>query len=130
MLDSLDGVTSQLVKVALDAAMLKQKVIANNIANANSEGFKPQQVNFEKYLLGIEHNRSPELDGQTMSLLQDLEQAVARGDIVEPSKDSKVELDVQMTQMTENVLRYRALLEGLSKYSSIVSMAISQQGGR
>ena len=130
MLDDIGGVTSQLVKVALDASVLKQKVIANNIANANTEGFRPQRVSFESYLTNIEHNRSPQMDELASAQLDEVKHAIDSGEVIEQSSASKVELDVEMSEMAENVIRYRALLEGLSKRGSIISMAISQQGSK
>lgn len=130
MLDDIGGVTSQIVKVALDASVLKHKVIANNIANANTEGFRPQQINFESYLLNIEHSRTPEIDEMVVAQLDELQRAINNGELINQSSTSKVELDVEMKEMTENVIRYRALLEGLSKRGSIISMAISQQGSK
>ncbi|MGD8560459.1 MAG: flagellar basal body rod protein FlgB [Gammaproteobacteria bacterium] len=131
MLDDIGGVTSQMVKVALDASVLKHKVIANNIANANTDGFKPLTTSFENLLLNIEHDRFSPIDDELVrSQLNELSRAIDSGEVIEQSSTSKVELDVEMAKLTENVIRYRALLEGLSKRGSIIKMAVSQQGGK
>jgi len=130
MIDDIGGVTSKLVKLALDASLLKHEVIANNIANANTPGFQPQRVSFENILLDIEHNRTPEMDKLLGNELDELKHAIDNNEIVKNRDTAKVELDVEMADMAENVVRYRALLEGLSKRGSIIKMAISQQGDK
>ena len=130
MLDDIGGVTSQLVKVALNASLLRQEVIANNIANANTPGFQPQRVNFENLLLNIEYERDPLMDEMLKAQLDDVNQVIKDGGVIEQSGQSKVELDMEMVEMTENVIRYRALLEGLNKRGDLIKMAISGQGSK
>jgi len=130
VIDDIGGVTSQLVKVALNASLLRHEVIANNIANANTPGFQPQRVDFENLLVNIEHERDAMSDEVLKAQLDELDQLVKDGSVVEQSAESRVELDVQMVELTENVIRYRALLEGLSKRGDLISMAISGQGSK
>jgi len=130
MLDDIGGVTSQLVKVALNASLLRHEVIANNIANANTPGFQPQRVNFENVLLDIEHERDAMSDEVLKAQLGELDRLIKEGSVVEQSGESQVELDVEMVELTENVIRYRALLEGLSKRGDLINMAISGQGSK
>ena len=130
MIDDIGGTTSQIVRLALDASLLRHEVISNNIANANTEGYQPQTVKFEELLIGIERDRSVTADHALRVQLEEAKHSVEGGEIVESATEKKVELDVEMTKMTENVIRYRALLEGLSKRGSIINMAITQQGSR
>ena len=130
MLDDIGGVTSQLVKVALNASLLRHEVIANNIANANTPGYQPQRVNFENLLLNIEHDRDALMDEVVKAQLDELRQVIDEGGVIEQSGQQQVELDVEMVEMTENVIRYRALLEGLSKRGDLIKMAISGQGSK
>ena len=130
MLDDIGGVTSQLVKVALNASLLRHEVIANNIANANTPGYQPQRVNFENLLLNIEHDRDALMDEVVKAQLEELSQVINEGSVIEQSGQPQVELDVEMVEMTENVIRYRALLEGLSKRGDLIKMAISGQGSK
>ena len=130
MIDDIGGVTSQLVNVALNAALLRHDVIANNIANVNTPDFLPQSVNFEEHLLNFEYERDVQLDEVLKVQLDELNQAIKNGGLIEQSGNSKVELDVEMVEMTQNVIRYRALLEGLSKRGDLIKMAISEQGSK
>jgi len=130
MIDDIGGVTAQLVKAALDVASLRHEVIANNIANANTQGFKPKKVGFEEYLkeaaLGINDQQLSIEQSDIAQILQN----VMDGQTIETSGESKVELDMEMTKLSENVIRYKALLEGLGKRGDIIKMAISEQGNK
>lgn len=129
VIDDLGGATSQIVKLALDAAVQKHNVIANNIANANTPGFAPQAMQFETLLAQLENDKdifSTQIFKEKIDLLRE---EVNGGALVESKGPEKVELDVEMADMAENVLKYRALLEGLAKRGAILSMAITGQRG-
>jgi flagellar basal-body rod protein FlgB len=42
--------TIELISHALDAALMRQTAIANNVANANTPGYHSIEVNFEQQL--------------------------------------------------------------------------------
>ncbi|MES9851139.1 MAG: flagellar basal body rod protein FlgB [Candidatus Thiodiazotropha sp. L084R] len=127
MIEDIGGVTSQLVRLALDVSSLRQQVYANNIANAETPGFAPQQVRFEQLLEanGMLTSDQPSNHSLT-SELEVIEMHLTEGDLIETRKDESVALDMEMVNLTENVLHYRALLEGLSKRGSLIKMAISE----
>jgi flagellar basal-body rod protein FlgB len=43
----------RLLKTALDASSMRQKVIADNIANSETPGFRPNEVKFEELLAEV-----------------------------------------------------------------------------
>jgi flagellar basal-body rod protein FlgB len=127
MIEDIGGVTSRLVTLALDVASLRHQVIAHNIANAETPGYEAQQVSFEQQLnreLISRLNRSA--DAELDQTLENLQHQLKRGELIEVRGDEEVALDMEMVKLTENVLRYRALLEGLAKRGSLVKMAISE----
>jgi flagellar basal-body rod protein FlgB len=127
MIEDIGGVTSRLVSLALDVSSLRQQVIAHNIANANTPGFTPQKVNFEQLLENAELLTSDQpADRELGSEINNLQQRLDRGELIESSEDETVSLDMEMVRLTENVLRYRAMLEGLSKRGSLIKLAISE----
>ncbi|MDH5325992.1 MAG: flagellar basal body rod protein FlgB [Gammaproteobacteria bacterium] len=128
MIDDLGGYTSQLVKAALDVASYRHKVISNNIANANTPGFTPSKVGFEEYLQSVSMGYMEELGALNKEQLQQLVNRVTSGDTTVMASGEKVELDQQMADLSENVLKYRALLLGLEKRGAIMKMAVSQKG--
>jgi flagellar basal-body rod protein FlgB len=104
---------------ALDAATVRQHVVASNIANANVPGYTPMSVSFSVHMesspaLGfisgnrakLEVSASPRLDanGQPMSVRIDDEVAVA----------------------SQNALHYQALIKGLNRYLGLLGSAISE----
>lgn len=129
MIDDLGGTTSQLVKLALDISVLRQKVIANNIANVNTKNYKPQSISFEEQLMTLEESRSTSKDYLLSRDIERIRQTLNTDQVIVSNGKNKVELDVETTKLAENVIRYKALLEGLSKRSSLIGMAINGQGG-
>jgi flagellar basal-body rod protein FlgB len=126
MLENIGGANSELVKLALDAAWLRQQVIANNIANVNTPGFSAKRVSFEehltKFLLASGQLNEPAFAQQVDSLRK----YINEGHAVEPAASGTVQLDQEMIHLTENVLRYQALLDALAKRGSIIRMAINE----
>jgi flagellar basal-body rod protein FlgB len=130
MIDDLGGVTTQMVRLALDVAMQRHSVISNNIANANTEGFRPQALDFEKHLR--QQLEQQGIAWETVSNNGTLQQALVQaqtdlqsGAYVQGSGATKVELDQEMLKMSENVLRYQALLNAMEKRGAIMHMAIT-----
>lgn len=127
MIEDIGGVTSQLVRLALDVAAQRQQVIANNIANAKTPDFSPQRVRFEALLdnamtRSINHSDDRIAGAQ----LDKLEERMESGQLIEETDDEDVEMDLEMARLAENVLRYQALLEGLSKRGSVIKLAITE----
>lgn len=128
MITELSSATSELVRSSLDAALLRHKIIANNIANHNVDGFMPQQVNFES-LLQLELSASQELSNDTkvMDVVMDTTPEIS--DKYQAFADSQEKtLDTEMADMTKNVLRYESLIRALGKQSEVLGLAIN--GGR
>ena len=127
MIEDIGGATSRLVSLALDVSSLRQQIIANNIANANTPGFAPQRVSFERLLeeaalLSSDAPAEPELsDG-----IARLQQRLQRGELIETGEDESVSLDMEMVKLTQNVLHYRAMLEGLAKRGSLIKLAVTE----
>jgi flagellar basal-body rod protein FlgB len=129
MIEDLGGVTSQLVKLALDVSSLRQQVIANNIANAATPGYTPQQVNFEQYLKEAALLTSDKPDDALLSNeIKELKKHLNNGELVINSEEKEVAIDMEMIKLSDNVLRYKALLEGLSKRGSLIKMALNNGG--
>jgi flagellar basal-body rod protein FlgB len=127
MIEDIGGATSRLVSLALDVSSLRQQVIAHNIANANTPGFTPQKVSFEQLLerAGLLTSDRP-ADREINDAIDRLQGRLNRGELIETSEDESVSLDMEMVRLTENVLRYRAMLEGLAKRGSLIKLAVTE----
>lgn len=115
MLDNLSTVTSSTVAVALDALALRQQLVAGNLANANSAQATTYRIDFEEALR----------EAESLSELRDVRREVNAGAFIKESPATAVEIDQQMIQLNETVIRYQALIQGLGKYGSLARMAIS-----
>ena len=127
MIDNIGGVTSQLVGLALDAALLRHQITAHNIANADTPGYSAKRLNFDDYLTRFSTSA---MNASTDALLSNevasLRKQLNQGHGLIDSIGGEVQLDQEMIELTENVLRYRALLEANGKRGDILKMAIKE----
>jgi flagellar basal-body rod protein FlgB len=99
--------TIELVSLALDAALMRETAIANNIANSNSQGYRTMAVNFEEQLRGI-HS----LD------------ELATVKPVYQQCEERAPLDEQIALNVQNMTHYRALIKGLNQKLSLMKLAL------
>lgn len=128
MIDDIGGITSAVVGAALDAALLRHEIIANNIANVDTPGYRARRVNFEDHLRGFVQQgamgpRDSILLEQRLDWVRDL---MDSPDSMIVTEDQTVELDREIVQLTENTLRYRALIEAASKRGDLLRMAVKE----
>ncbi|WP_058535510.1 flagellar basal body protein [Legionella saoudiensis] len=102
--------TIQLVSLALDAALMRQTAIANNIANINTENYQSMEVNFEQQLQ--ENHLSP--NANDLSSVTPYYQ----------SCDHQSSIDEQMALNVQNMTHYRALVKGLNQKLAIMKLAL------
>ncbi|RAN48433.1 flagellar basal body protein [Herbaspirillum rubrisubalbicans] len=129
MTDAVETITTHALGLALDAASLRQQAIAANIANVGASGYVPLRVNFESQLEDARRTLASEgaLDAHALDgVVPRLEARADANGVVSP-----VRLDVEMADMAQNAIQYQALLRGLSKNFSILSLAIDdgRKGG-
>lgn len=101
--------TIQLVSLALDASLMRQTALANNIANINTENYKTLEVNFEQQL--NEHHLSAQED---LSLIRPYYQ----------TSNHQSTIDEQMALNVQNITHYRALVKGLNQKLAIMKLAL------
>ncbi|MCP2032922.1 flagellar basal-body rod protein FlgB [Okibacterium sp. HSC-33S16] len=92
----LESVTSAALSSALDGLSMRQRAIANNIANVNTAGYRAQRVSFEDALANSVRSGS----GVTAATLQEsLEPTQLNG--------NNVNLDTETLSNIDTVLRYQ-----------------------
>ncbi len=96
--------TSILALKALDGLTARAAVTSQNIANANSPGYRPLKVSFEAALA--------EAAAQGPTAVEAMEPTVDRD--LDPAQASGVRLDLQMATSSMTTARYAALVEILS----------------
>lgn len=112
---------SVVLKKGLDTAVLRQEVIANNLANANTPLFKRSTVMFEDHLrqaLGKETGRRTVREGVTM---EELAPRVVRDHRNSMRMDlNNVDVDQEMVFLSGNQIKYNALTQFISdRYSNL-----------
>lgn len=112
---SLVDPTQQLLQAAMRGAWERQTALTNNIANSETPGYRPEEVNFESTLReALSSGAEPEqVQFQTVR-----EPADAGPD------GSGVSLDEESAKLAENALDYQALQQVLSTRNDIVKTAI------
>lgn len=107
---------------ALDASWLRNEVIAHNIANADTPGYKKYRVEFEEELksaleastLKGKRTRPKHLDIGASSIDQ-VRPQVVRTDGTQMREDgNNVDMDEEMTSLAKNAIMYNALVQKIS----------------
>ncbi|MBK5240398.1 flagellar basal body rod protein FlgB [Clostridium sp.] len=123
--------TYNLLTKSMDASALRGKVIANNIANINTKGYKKFYVTFEETLEDSMGGDRMKTDNskhmQTTSNSGEI--TVKRDESTSMRQDgNNVDIDLEMTNQAANTLMYNALVKQVNSNISLKSYIIS--GGR
>ncbi|WP_257148387.1 flagellar basal body rod protein FlgB [Bacillus sp. AFS073361] len=121
-----------LLQSALDASSLRQQAISNNLANAETPGFKAKQVLFEDILKQHISNQSKFVGSRTDSrhlMIGQPEQiptarTVENTETVMQNNGNNVDADGEMTNMGKNALWYYTLTEQMNSEFQQLSIAI------
>ena len=129
--NSISENTYSLLKNSMDASALRGKVIANNIANINTKGYKKLYVTFEETLNGSMDRNTLKTDNkkhlQTGSSNGEI--AVQRDESTSARQDgNNVDIDLEMTNQAANTLMYNALVKQVNSKLSLTSYII--RGGK
>lgn len=119
----IEALTTSALSAALDAASRRHAAIAANLANANTEGYVPVRLSFGEELQEARAllREQGSLDRASLDAL--------RG-TVEPLLDAagqpgRVQLDLEMTELARNAVRFQALTQGLSRHLGMLALAVA-----
>lgn len=134
-MDIFENPVFTVLKKGLDAGSLRQKVIANNIANINTPNFKKSAVVFESLLKKALGNESlklitsdPKHIGRSAPLTE-LKPEVKVNETTSMRTDgNNVDIDEEMTNLAANQIQYQAAARQLSDRYSLLGYVIT--GGR
>jgi flagellar basal-body rod protein FlgB len=120
----LAGPVTALTRAALDAAELRNFVLANNIANANAPGFVPLRVAFEERLQNLWRG-----DGPPFAAIAEWPRAEVEAD-QDPVTGipAQVLVDMEAAKVAQNSVHYQALLKALGVRMDTLTLAVT--GGR
>jgi flagellar basal-body rod protein FlgB len=116
------------LKKAADASYLRNDIIANNIANNDTPGFKRKDIKFEEYLAEELASHSGGLDRRVA--LTDLSKlkATMYTDHAELSyrlDDNNVDIDTENANLAENQIRYYTLLDSMTQEFSRIKAVLA-----
>lgn len=118
----MSDITYKLIKKSLDVGALRQRVIANNIANVNTKGFKRSEVVFEEALkeeLKKSQSVQMSIDNAEPEIVKD-ESTSFRMD------GNNVDIDIEMSNMAANSIMYNTLVTQLNTRLSVLRHVISE----
>lgn len=110
---------TELIYRGMDAAALRQKIIANNVANANTPGFKRSFVTFEENVRDALAGKLP-----SSKRLQPKVQVDTSTSMREDGNN--VDIDHEMVLMAANGIRYQALSQQLNDRFSMYRYIINE----
>lgn len=115
--------TTKLMEKALDAASLRNAVIANNLANIDTPGFKRSDVRFEEELAralsksgGITGKRTREehIPIGARPATEVSARVEMQNDISVRNDGNNVDIDREMAALAKNTILYNALIQEIS----------------
>lgn len=133
MLENLFTGTMGVLEKSLSAASLRQRVMANNIANANTPGFKKSDVIFEDLLsqalnggAGLQQMRTHErhLSKDAVSVAQVQPHIVTSSATAVRNDGNNVDIEAEMANIAQNNLYYNALAQQVSAKLNALKIAI------
>ncbi len=107
--------TLDVAQKALQGLWVSQRAIANNIANVDTPGYKVERFDFDRYMRDAlsESGARP-----TSTYLRRMTSTSFRTD------GNSVDIDGEMVLMTENSLRYQAVLSQLERKMALLSSVV------
>lgn len=125
------GNAFEIAKRALDGLSARRDMIGQNIANVDTPGYKAQEVSFEG-ILKQSLNQSPNMTMKTTNAnhLQGSTGGIGAVQVGQRQGGSSradgnnVDIDQELTQMTETGIRYQALSQIVSKKLSLLKTLV------
>jgi flagellar basal-body rod protein FlgB len=127
----------QLLIKAMDAASLRNDVIANNIANVDTPDFKKSEVSFSDKIRDVLLNQSihikleltdkRHLTGSNSPGIQTIRPEILSCDSSTYRNDgNNVDIDVEMAELTKNKIFYDAMGQSISNEIKLLRLAIER----
>ena len=128
------GHTSKMIGKALDISARRHNLIAGNIANMDTIGFKPSDLDFNDTLKRVMKEDEPESLDKThiKHLSADNEDRFAMNGKNSEEVDiyhlDSVNIDTQMMNLMENNIKYRSTTEMLLRKIQMLNYSIDEGG--
>lgn len=107
--------TQSVLEAAMRGSMMRQTLLTNNLANADTPGYKPSDVNFQGQLQSAIANGGS-LDQMSFTATTDTQATGPNG--------NGVNADQQSAQLAENGLLYNSLADILASHNTTLEYAM------
>ena len=135
-IDIFNSGTQSLLNRAMDVTWRSKEVIANNIANVDTPGFKRNEVIYNKNIRKVlqNHNNRGKLVLTNSRHIQGLSSRKDSNVDVEVERvlnttyrndGNNVDIDVEMANLTKNNILYEALSQGMTDEIKLLRLAIT-----
>lgn len=124
MPDLLGDLTTATLTKSLDVAGLRQRTIADNIANVETPGFKRSDVSFEGQLrqaLDIQDDRMAASTVDSLSPDRVIDKESPAG-----TNGNNVSMDKEMAALTKNTLKYETLVQLMEAKYNMIRTAVTE----
>ncbi len=125
--------STYILERALDASWLRNKVISNNIANADTPGYKRQKVEFEQFLSEAIANKARGMITNERHIpigasnINAVKINIREDNAANMRLDgNNVDIENEMAQMAKNNIMYNALIQKVSGEFKKIQTAISE----
>lgn len=124
--------TTRYLEKSVGVTTRRHSLIAGNVANVDTVGYTPKDLDFQKTLeaaMGGDPEKLTRTDGRHYAYGSEpsLEQAIVeKGD---PFHPEPVNIDTEMSHLAENNMKYRTSVEMLKRKMTMLKHAIAE-GGR
>lgn len=127
---STSNMTYNLLKKSMDVTVESNKVIANNIANINTKGYKRFYVPFDEILKNKESQAGMKVTREKHITNSSNDITIKRDDSTSMREDgNNVDLESEMTSQAANTMMYESLVRLVSGKLNATSNVI-KGGGR
>lgn len=118
MTHAIESMTTAALSSALDLAVRRHTLTASNIAHAGTEGYQALRLPFEAHLEEARTQRAAGfLDQRGLETLRSV------ADVGAESTQASVQVDLEMTELARNAVRFQELVQGLSRHLSLLALA-------
>lgn len=131
-----DSKTQYILEKSMDAAIVRNNVIANNIANVDTPKFKRSEVIFEENLRKVLQN---ETNYAKLRVTHPRHIQIAEGNDLEDLKpeirilddlslrndENNVDIDVEMAKSSKNKIQYDSLAQSMNNELQLLRLAIT-----
>ncbi|HOM03247.1 MAG TPA: flagellar basal body rod protein FlgB [Acetivibrio sp.] len=124
---------TNVLEKSLDAALLRNETISQNIANADTPGYKRKTVAFEEYLndatasiKGIRTRQEHIPVGARNVMDIDIKVSEDKSSLSMRLDENNVDIENEMAQMAKNTIKYYLLTQKISSDFSKIKSAIKE----